>query len=482
MNTGGWEQGPKNPAPTPAEKTGGADTNKANGANATAAPIARPLSPLDVIRQWGIEGPLVRVSTGIDPLDEMSRGGVAFPWRVIIVGAPSAGKTFVATCIADSMARRLMERGIVVGILAIDEEADDVTVRLAQIAGFSVEAAERRESATLDAMADALRLLSIRLYDATWTIEAAAADLAAAARDLGTRAALFIDSLHTATSARAIEMKADTDRARIEANVAAIRSASTSYRMLVIATAEANRNSYRSEDAAESSNDLAAGAESRAIEYGAQTQLMLRTPKGHPDVIHVRVAKNRRCSKGEFWLEIDRARHRVTPCDNPEPIDNAEAAAARDETKRESRRAGVERDARALAAIVRARPGVSERDLRGAAKVEGLGGIGRLDGARALLSAGFESERLVDRGAGGGSGSGKARAWHMEPIAGSVSGVSERVGDTPDTPERGGCVEAPYRGATQTHPPLVSPCDGAPDTRHTRRKRKASGKPKRRRP
>lgn len=350
-----------------------------------------PASPAEIVQRWRDEGPLVRVATGIAALDDACRGGLPLPWRVLIIGAPSAGKTAVATIIADTIARRAAAEGLCVGILAVDEEPDDVTVRLAQIAGFTVEQAELRDPDVLDRVAVALASVRVRLYDATWTIEAAGADLATWAASEQRRAALFIDSIQAARSERAAE--ATSPRELVEANVAAMRLVSTKHRMLVVATSEANRASYRSEQAAEQSNDLAAGAESRAIEFGAQTLLMLRTPKGHADVIHVRLAKNRRARVGEFWLRLDREGHRLTACDNPEA--DPEIVKVKGERKRAAKRSEVETDARSVLGVVVQAPGIGSRALR--AKVGNLGlgmGVPRLDVALERL---FATRRIENR-------------------------------------------------------------------------------------
>ena len=363
-----------------------------DSAHADARPQRTPPStPVQIVERWLSEGPLVRVPTGIRPLDEACRGGLPFPWRVIVVGAPSAGKTFIAIVIA----RVLATRDVCVGILAVDEEPDDLTVRLAQTAGFSIEEAEGRESEVLDRMRVALAELHVRLYDATWTIDAAAADLATWAKSEGRQAALFIDSIQATRSAASLD--AETPRTIVEANVAAMRVASTAHRMLVVATSEANRASYRSDVAIDQSNDLAAGAESRAIEFGAQTQLMARTPKGHPDVIHVRITKNRRAHVGEFWLRLDREAHNVAECDNPER--DPRIASAQAEGKRASNRADLAREAKALMGCVRGRTDLSARDLRTSVKLAGhQWGHEKLPAIIARAQAGVDGERLVDRG------------------------------------------------------------------------------------
>jgi hypothetical protein len=392
-------------------------TSEANGTTATveapfAGPVTTPVVGLslgDVVARWREEGPLVRVPTGIAPLDELCRGGLPFPWRAMLVGAPSAGKTFLQVAIF----RALVDRGIVVGLLGVDEEPDDLVVRLAQIAGFSVADIEQRNPLVLDAIATALERLAVRLYDSTHTIESAAADLARVAGERRLPAALSIDSIQTVRSEAAIVAGADSPRAIVEANVAAVRTVANRYRMLVSATCEANRNSYRSQTAADESNDLAAGAESRAVEFGAQTQLMLRTPKDHPDVIHVRVAKNRRARVGEFWLRIDRERHTLEPCPNPCPRDDG--GEERSEKKRAAKVNEVERDARLLLKVLSGRPGIGSKEMRGVARAAGLGGIERLSGALHLLEQGFAGHRLVDRGSGQ---PGAAKAWHLELVEG----------------------------------------------------------------
>jgi hypothetical protein len=283
--------------------------------------------------------------------------------------------------------------------------------------GFTVAEAEKRDPAVLRRMAEALADRRIRLYDATHTIESGAADLAAWAKAEGRQAALFIDSIQAARSDAALS--ADSPREIVEANVAAMRVASTGHRMLVGATSEANRASYRNEQASEQSNDLAAGAESRAIEFGAQTLLMLRTPKDHPDLVHVRIAKNRRAYVGEFWLKLDRERHALAECRAPSADPNV--TAAKTEAKRRAAVVDVERDAKAVAGAVRANPGIGERDLRAALRTAGhRWGRDRLNAAKRRLAAGFGGDRLVDR-----SEDGRACSWHLEPIAAGQRGAED---------------------------------------------------------
>lgn len=364
----------------------------------TPAP-APPLTPAEIVTAWRVDGPLVRIPTGIAALDKACRGGLPIPWRVYIIGAPSAGKTLVGVATADRMARAAADAGACVGILAVDEEPEDVTVRLLQIAGFTVAEAEARDPEVLRQMSAALDGLAVRLYDLTWTIETAAADLTAWAAQQRRHGVLFIDSLQTARSDAGA---GTTARDAVEANVRATRLAATTHRLLVVATSEANRASYRNDDAAKETNDLAAGAETRAIEFGAQTLLMLRTPKDEPDTIHVRIAKNRRAFVGEFWLRLDREKHRVTECDDPHA--DPDRVATRQQEQRRTVKASVLFDAEHLAGVLRCYPdGLGELALRAELRKQGFGwGVNRLAAAKAALAAGHKGCRLVEIDHGSG--------------------------------------------------------------------------------
>lgn len=210
-----------------------------------AVELPRPgRTPGEIVIRWGQQGRLTRLPTGVRALDAACRGGFPVPWRVFLVGAPSAGKTFLAMGIANHLARAA-EGGAFVGVLGVDEDPDDLTVRLAQLAGFTVSDAEERESVTMMELYNALSQLPIRLYDSRQTIESAADDLATAAREAGRSAVLIIDSIQAVSSKAAAEIKNREARAVVEANVAAVRSVSDGHRMLVIATSEANRAHYR---------------------------------------------------------------------------------------------------------------------------------------------------------------------------------------------------------------------------------------------
>jgi KaiC/GvpD/RAD55 family RecA-like ATPase len=369
---------------------------------------ASPETLATVVARWKQEGPLVRLPTGFATLDAACRGGLPLPWRALVIGAPSAGKTaFVMVLL-----RRFVQAGLVCGVLGVDEEPDDLCVRASQMLGFSVEQCESREPAILGEIAAAAARLPIRFYDFAHTIEAAAADLATWASAQGRRAVLAIDSIQSARcNALANAERAPGPREVVEANVRALRAAAATHRLLVLATSEANRGSYRSEEAAESGNDMAAGKESSAIEYAAQTLLMVRTPKDYPNHVRVTVPKNRRGARAgfDFFLRLDRERHELTECADPTTGDAAHSAQKREVEEQAATRAETLRNARILAELLRSRPGLGERELRAAVRAAGhRWGIPKFDAAKERLARGVDGERLVN------TGDAKRTQWRLE--------------------------------------------------------------------
>lgn len=393
----------------------------------------KPATLEAIVKRWEREGPLVRVATGLAPLDAMCRGGLPISRRVTLVGAPGSCKTGLALSMIHYMAT---VGGLCVGILAVDEEPEDLAVRVAQMHGVTLDEAERRSPKVMQKLARDVLGLRMRLYDFSWTIEAAAADLAAWGAQEGCRTALMIDSIQAASSdvGRVREAEANSPRAIVEANVRAVRSVSTGHRMIVIATSEANRASYTFHKGEAPPSDMAAGAESRAIEFSAQTLLVL---KPHRDgTFQVRVTKNRRYSTGDFVLALDRTAHRFAETTSTE----ADPAA-----REERRRARVTEDALALAEIVAAHPGLGTRDLRSRARSREGWGVERFETARARLEDGVGSRRLVNLGPNR-----QRCAWHLADGVSGVTGVSPDVSDAPGVEVSGVYGGAPRKGGADT--------------------------------
>lgn len=296
------------------------ETAPADPYAAPPAPASPAVTPRDVLVQWKVSGPLVHEPTGFSELDRLTGGGPVYGSRWYLVGAPDAGKTALLVQLAHIWAGR----GIAVGVLAVDEEPDDIATRLVQRSKFSRTDCEQRRPAIVDKMVTAIGDLPLRFYPPGCPIETAAADLAAFAKAKGhQRMAMFVDSVQQITCDALAEAEREVSpRDAINANVKAIRAVATQHKMIVIATSEMNRTAYRSVESAEASNDMAAGKESGAIEYSARIMLSLRSVKDHPDLMQVRMVKNKHGASApaaeDFFLKIDRASQTIEDAGAPE--------------------------------------------------------------------------------------------------------------------------------------------------------------------
>jgi KaiC/GvpD/RAD55 family RecA-like ATPase len=354
------------------------EPNAAPDASRDAQPL-RVWTPADVVARWGGDGPLVHEPTGLKALDEVTDGGPVYGTRWYLLGAPDAGKTALLVQIADTYARR----GIVVGLLAVDEEADDLTTRLAQRARWTRQDCETRERAMVAEMAD--ELPPIRMYDDAWTIEGAAADLAAFAG--GRPAMLGIDSIQTVRCNE--EGDPRSLHAAVTARVKAVRRVATRHNLIALATSEMGRHTYRSVEAADSAReagDLASAKESGAIEYGARVMFALRSVKDDPDRIEVHVAKNKHGPRdGLFYLALRRDRQTLTDADAPPKPDES----ARENAKQAKGRERLLIVAVAVVQVIAAQPGIGTVKLRaGVRALLGRCTDGDTDAAVALLGRG----------------------------------------------------------------------------------------------
>jgi KaiC/GvpD/RAD55 family RecA-like ATPase len=321
-------------------------------------------TPGSLLDQWAEEGPLVHEPTGLH-IDDLTDGGPTYGTRWYLLGAPDACKTALLIQIAHVYALR----GVVIGLLGIDEEPTDLLGRLLQRCGFTRRQCEERDPVRLAKMREVMRELEqlIRFYDLSWTIEAAADDLAAAAKRLGKRAALFSDSVQTIACAAAQGDDDMTERALVSANVRALRAKATEHRVITITTSEMNRAAYRSIQDAEASKrtgDIAAGKETGAIEYSGRVILSLRHVEGSPDRFEVGVAKNKHGPRGDkFYLRLDRSTMTLTH-------DAAPSAEERERAKTAGARAANARNAARVAAYIAAHPGVKKNELHAGLRAE----------------------------------------------------------------------------------------------------------------
>ena len=339
----------------------------------------RVLTPAEVVAGWHVEGALVHEATGLAALDDVTDGGPVYGTRWYLLGAPDAGKTALLVQIADVYARR----GVVVGLLAVDEEPGDLTARLAQRTRWTRHQCEIRERGLLAEMAE--ELPAIRMYGPDWTIEAAAMDLAAHAG--GKRAMLGIDSIQTVRCEH--DAGATSMHQAVTARTAAVRRAATVHRLIVISTCEMNRQSYRSiqagEDAKEA-GDLASAKESSAIEYSARVMLSLRQVKREPDKIELHVAKNKHGPRGDvFYLALDRSRQTLADAVAP-PKPDGEASERKKDAKGHERLLVV---AAAVVQVLAVQSGLGIVKLRAQVRAKlGRCTDGDTDAAVALLGEG----------------------------------------------------------------------------------------------
>ena len=338
----------------------------------------------DVIARWRAEGPVTHEPTGFAPLDEATGGGFVFGRFVLVVGAPDAGKTFLALCLAHPYA----ERGLVVGILAVDEDDDGVVTRLAQRSGYARDRIERRNGADLDDLEHRLGPLAIELFDASTTIEAAAARVAALCAEKNARGVLIIDSLDTvACDAELLPGGPNGEVAVARARAIACKAVARKHRLITFATQEMNRGGFRSEEAVASANDLAVGK--YGGEFQAHVQLTLRNVKDEPNVLHVKLPKNKLrppgCDVDGLYLEIDRGPHTLAVSDFEPGGGGEERDAAREERAR-VRNIAKSLAARAhLAVVLMLEPGLGRNEAAIRLQARGLG----RDAARDVLAGGW---------------------------------------------------------------------------------------------
>ena len=294
----------------------------------SSTPVILLATPADRVRALAQLGPVVRLESGLPTLDSSCRGGVPTRRLVVVGGAPGAGKTTLAT----NLLWRWAKTGVPVAMLAVDEGIDGILMRIAQLEGIDLERIEARDPIALEQLAQVVERAPLILIDgdeAAGSVEAAVAQLVA--RACGADAVLVVDSIQTARAAGSDV--AGSPRDRIDCVVRALKAARDKHGLLLIATCELARGSYRSKNTADQINDLAAFKESGSIEYAAQTALVLRSVANESELVDVAVPKNRAYRKEGFRLRLD---HRTTalvevdmPPDSVQPDESARYAAVR---------------------------------------------------------------------------------------------------------------------------------------------------------
>jgi KaiC/GvpD/RAD55 family RecA-like ATPase len=287
----------------------GGDRKEKQAALTTPAVSASPFETASsVIDRWKTDGPLIHLATGIKTLDDRTGGGPVFGSRWYIQGAPDAWKTGLLIQLLHHWATQ----GVMVGLLAVDEEADDVVTRLAQRCGFSRFDCEKRDPRQLVRIQASLNNLGFIVFGVETTIEEAAAKLAEKAAAAGKRAVFALDSIQTvaclATRASKREPQA---REVVNANVSAFRNVVTTHKFIGFATSEMNRGGYAfNPEARAQQGHLASAKESGSIEYSARVLLSLvgaMHPGNTPEEperfrVEVQISKNKH---GRAWKKPD---------------------------------------------------------------------------------------------------------------------------------------------------------------------------------
>jgi hypothetical protein len=301
------------------------------------APPTLPSSPADLCRAIADRPTPPRLAMGIDTLDEACRGGIPAGCRVVMVGAPGAGKTTLATQWTHDWAIA----GARVAYLVADTVLEPILVRFGQREGLcrddleGISGMEPKRAAWLT-LADRVAALPLLVLDGADTmLEDAIAMLGAMPGD-GPRV-LFLDSLQRIRCLAADGT--DTQRARMDTILDVLRPLSAD-RISVVALSEMGRGGYAAGDRSPIAT-LAAAKESGAIEYFADLQIGLRNVAGEAALIDVDTAKNRLGTKPDLRLQLDFKRAQFTETDRPPKMDDDAKEEKRD-ARQEKRIAALE--------------------------------------------------------------------------------------------------------------------------------------------
>lgn len=126
---------------------------------------------------------MVRLETGFPTLDRATRGGLPIGKTVVLGGAPGAGKTTAAV----QLAFRWLLQGVHVGILAADEDANGLLVRLGQLVGLDRTKIEEGDPSTVAKLSEWCRSVPLLLWDQDedrMTLEEASAESRSPPREL----------------------------------------------------------------------------------------------------------------------------------------------------------------------------------------------------------------------------------------------------------------------------------------------------------
>lgn len=289
-------------------------------ADAKAPALDAPVAVLRQAREWGEPIP-----TGIPAVDARLRSGLPTRKALVIGGTAGSGKTtlLIQAGMAASAA------SCAVACLMVDEGREAAIIRVGQQLGYPRAEIEEGREAVLDTLEEELagRLLFFPDPDgeADTTIEGVAEALVHAYPTH--RKLLLVDSIQTVRTRRPPQ---DTPsiRERVMEAARTARRLAVEHDLAVIYTSEVNRSWYRARKEEDRASDLAAFAEAR-IEFSADVLLAMRASEEDPDLVEVRVAKNRLGHRTSFLLRLDRVRARFTEVEGDYARTVRDAAEAR---------------------------------------------------------------------------------------------------------------------------------------------------------
>lgn len=349
---------------------------------------------LDAISTQGVRAPTLeecipaiamtgpRLPIGLPTLDNATRGGIPMGRFVSIVGAPGASKTNLSTWLCDGWERA----GCGVLYVAADESRESIVTRIGQLDGFDRDLLEGLDPGRRNAFQRNARSRALKVVDPFGDkilleqCEAELVDLAA-----GRPRVMIVDSLQRVPSSGAAAF--ETRREQLEYLVELLDQVAKRG-TLVIVISEMSRAGYRTGKRDTDISALAAGAETRAIEYASHLQIGLKPVRGERGIIDLEVAKNRLGpDKPEIRLTLDFANLGFREIEKP-----ADDEADRERSKSNSLRARVlatcvKEECRTVNAIVRA-GGMRKRD--GTAMIRELveeGALRRIDGVYRVQAA-----------------------------------------------------------------------------------------------
>ncbi len=311
--------------------------------SAAAPPMALE-SPVAILRRAREQGE--PIPTGIPALDERLRGGMRPGKTLAIGGTAGAGKTALGLQIAKAAA----EAGCAVACHMADEGREPAVIRLGQQLGYIREQIEAGMEGALAGMEQALAGLTLIFPDpdaeASLTMEGVTEALVNAYP--GRRGVLFLDSIQTVRT----RLDSPSLRERIMENARTARRLAVEHNLIVIYTSEVNRSWYRSRKEEDRASDLAAFAEAR-IEFSADVLLAMRSGEQDPDLVEVRIPKNRLGHRAPFLLRLDRKRATLTPVDGDPAVAMREAAEAE----------RIDKQTQAILQALKKKPGMTQGQL-----------------------------------------------------------------------------------------------------------------------